>query len=50
MITVMVTSHKVTEKNIKGFKRIILYSMYNIYKVDNLVQSSLLSSLMLILI
>jgi len=62
-VTVMVTSHEITEKEIEGSERMTLYNMYNIwlfrvgsrssstghgslvYKVDNLVQSSLLSSL-----
>ena len=30
MITIMVTSHEVTEKNIKGFERMISYNIYNI--------------------
>ena len=29
MLTVMVTSHKVTEKDIEGFGRIISYNVYN---------------------
>jgi len=59
-VTVMVTSHEIAEKEIEGSERMTLYNMYNIwlfrvgsstghgslvYKVDNLVQSSLLSSL-----
>jgi len=29
MVTVTVTSHKITEKDIVGFGRIISYNMYN---------------------
>ena len=31
MVTVKVTSHKNTEKDVKGSKKIILYNIYNIY-------------------
>ena len=31
IVTVMVTSHEVTEKNIKGSEKIISYNMYNTY-------------------
>ena len=31
MITLIVTSHKVTEKNIEGSRRITLYNIYNTY-------------------
>ena len=31
MVTVMVTSHKVTEKDVEGSGRIMSYNMYNIY-------------------
>jgi len=31
MVTVMVTSYDITEKDIEGSKRIILYNIYNIY-------------------
>ena len=31
MITVMVTSHEVTEKDIEGSKKIILYNVCNIW-------------------
>ena len=30
-VTVIVTSHMVTEKDIKNSKKIILYNVYNIY-------------------
>ena len=29
-VTVIVTSHKITKKNIKGFGRMLLYNMCNI--------------------
>ena len=29
-VTIMVTSHKITKKNIKGFGRMTLYNKYNI--------------------
>jgi len=29
MVTVMVTSHKVTEKNVEGSRRMMSYNMYN---------------------
>jgi len=31
MVTVVVTSHKVTEKNIEGSEKIMLYNIYKIY-------------------
>jgi len=31
MVTVMVTNHKVTEKDVEGSKRIMSYNIYNIY-------------------
>ena len=31
MVTVTVTSYKITEKNIKGFGKIMLYNMYYIW-------------------
>jgi len=31
MVTVIVTSHKVTEKNIEGSEKIMLYNVYKIH-------------------
>jgi len=31
MVTETVTSHKITEKDIKGSKRMMTYNVYNIY-------------------
>ena len=31
MVTVMVTSHEITEKDVEGSERMTSYNMYNIY-------------------